>query len=373
MRILTVTTSYPRGPGDWAGRFVRDLNAGLVALGHEPRTIAPGCAGAAEIEDDAEAGPVRRVAFDSPPSADLFYGEGVETNARRLGRLRSLRAFLDASRAFQRAICEAAARADLVLAHWVFPSAWWAAGAAGNAPIAGVLHGADARLLARPVAGRIASRRLRGRLLGLVAVSGAAARSVAPRLLVPESRVHVSPMGIDGSTFAPDVGVSRERDLVVAAGRLVPSKGFDVLVRACAGLDARLVVAGEGPDRDRLAREAAAFGVPLDLPGVLAPRALAGLFRRAAVVAAPSRSAPLAEGVPVAVLEALACGAAVVGTRTGGMPDVLPDHALAADDARALRAAILAARAAPERFRDPAAATRFDRVAVARGVLRSIA
>ena len=83
-------------------------------------------------------------------AASLFYGAGAESNARALGVARSCLAFRDATRGFVDAIARRAAGADLVLAHWVFPSAWWASRAAPATPIVGVLHGADARFLGGP-------------------------------------------------------------------------------------------------------------------------------------------------------------------------------------------------------------------------------
>jgi glycosyltransferase involved in cell wall biosynthesis len=370
VRILTVATSYPRSPGDWAGRFVRDLNAGIVALGHSVATLAPWAPGLPVDEADAEAGPVERVRFREDGTSALFYGSGAEANARRIGLVRSLAAFRDASRAFESAIARASAGADLLIAHWVFPSAWWAVRAAPRIPVLGIVHGADARFLSRPLAGRLVARRLRGRLTGLVAVSGRALQAVEARVAPGPGRVVVSPMGIDAAVFSPS-SAARERGLVASAGRLVRMKGFDLLVQACRGLGVRLVIAGDGPERERLADLAARARVPLELPGVLAPRAVADLFRRAAVVATTSRASrgEIGEGVPLVVLEGLACGAAVVGTRTGGMSEVLPARALVAPEVEPLRGLISAAVMDPAAFRDVAAASRFDRVTVARRVL----
>jgi glycosyltransferase involved in cell wall biosynthesis len=373
VRILTVATSYPRHPGDWAGRFVRDLNAGLVALGHEVTTLAPDAAGAPRASGDAEAGDVVRVGL--PDGADaLFYGLGAEANARRLGPLRTLAALRGATLAFERAIAAMLPRVDLVLAHWLFPCAWWAAAAPRSVPLAGVVHGADARLLERPVVGRIAAARLRGRLDAVACVSARAWDRVRRRLGPLPPRAVVTPMGVDASVFGPDAGAGRDPALVAAAGRLVEGKGFDLLLRACAGLPVRAVIAGEGPEAPALARLARALGVALDLPGVLEPRGIARLFRSAAVVAVPSRGAPQgsSEGIPLAAIEALSCGAAVVATRAGGLPEILAPHALVPASERPLREALAAALAEPERFRDPSAAARYDRTEVARRLLRGI-
>jgi glycosyltransferase involved in cell wall biosynthesis len=113
------------------------------------------------------------------------------------------------------------------------------------------------------------------------------------------------------------LGVGREDRLVVSAGGLERRKGFDLLLDAFALLDdprARLVVAGDGPDRDALRARAAALGVRALFPGPR--RDVADLFAAAELFVMPSRADSLAN----AMLEAMAQGVPVVATATGGVP-----------------------------------------------------
>ena len=128
---------------------------------------------------------------------------------------------------------------------------------------------------------------------------------------------------------------------IVAVGRLSREKGHDLLVDACASLRApggvTVVIAGDGPERDRLARRALDAGVALRLDGFQAD--VAAYYAAADVFVLPSRS----EGSPNALLEAMAAGCAIVAARAGGVPEILEDgHAglLAAPDADAMRAAL---------------------------------
>lgn len=132
--------------------------------------------------------------------------------------------------------------------------------------------------------------------------------------------------------------------LVLAAGRLVPNKGFAELIRAVAALDARLVILGEGHERGALRAEAERLGMAhrVEMPGYQ-PEPWAW-FRRARVFALASHR----EAFGNVVVEALAHGLPVVATDCGGPREILEDGRHGAlvpvgDDAalaRALREAL---------------------------------
>ena len=137
---------------------------------------------------------------------------------------------------------------------------------------------------------------------------------------------------------------------VFAIGRLVPQKGFDVLLDAFARLcqspdfDHRLLLAGDGPERTALEARAAALGLAerVSFLGATDRPLTASLFRGAAVFVLPSRHEPFG----IVVLEALAAGTPVVATDVGGVSEFLPvgSHARLVEpgDAASLAAAIRA-------------------------------
>ncbi|HWH13803.1 MAG TPA: glycosyltransferase family 4 protein [Miltoncostaeaceae bacterium] len=144
---------------------------------------------------------------------------------------------------------------------------------------------------------------------------------------------------------------------VVCTGRLGDHKGSAVLIRALARMparhaDTRLVLAGDG-DRGPLRDEAARLGVGdrVELPGWIGAAEVGDLLGRAGVFALPSRN----EGLPMALLEAMARGLPCVVTPVGAVPDLAEDrvHALFVppDDPAALAEALTALRDDPERAR----------------------
>lgn len=110
--------------------------------------------------------------------------------------------------------------------------------------------------------------------------------------------------------------------IVVAVGRLSHEKGHDVLIDACALLrrvsrdEPTLIIAGEGPERGRLAARARRHGVALRLDGF--QTSIAPYYAAADVFVLPSRS----EGSPNVLLEAMAAGCPIVATRVGGVPEI---------------------------------------------------
>jgi glycosyltransferase involved in cell wall biosynthesis len=115
-----------------------------------------------------------------------------------------------------------------------------------------------------------------------------------------------------------------EHDALVvgAAANLEPWKGLDVLVEAARRAQApvRLEIFGDGTERQALERQAREAEVDARFHGFVPdlPERLGGLD----VLAQPSR----ADNLPVAVLEAMAAGLPVVGTRAGGIPELVLDR-----------------------------------------------
>jgi glycosyltransferase involved in cell wall biosynthesis len=146
--------------------------------------------------------------------------------------------------------------------------------------------------------------------------SGTAADLV--RCGVQEQRVLTMSSGLELSRMSSAADAcDRERGLIVSVGALDPVKNHSLLIEAFHDLarsrpGLRLVIAGEGAERDRLAQLAAA-GRGVELAGALSRQEVYRLVRRAEVFVLASRRLPgKGEGVPTAALEALALGTPVV-------------------------------------------------------------
>ena len=143
----------------------------------------------------------------------------------------------------------------------------------------------------------------------------------------------------DGAAPAAASVGSRERYALVVS-RLAPEKGVDVAIDACRLAGIRLVVAGDGPEREALAARARTgkAGAAVSFAGHVDDGELARLRAGAAIALVPSRSG---ETFGLAAAEAMAAGLPVVASRAGALAELVEDSALVAPgDAQALARAI---------------------------------
>jgi glycosyltransferase involved in cell wall biosynthesis len=134
--------------------------------------------------------------------------------------------------------------------------------------------------------------------------------------------VHLVALPIEAPEVSP--GPPAGPPLVAYVGRLVAAKGVDVLLKAAKNFDAPVEIAGEGWMRERLERTARRLGISdrVVFRGWIAPGETDDLYRRAHVVAVPSR---WPEPFGMTGAEALAWTRPVVASRTGGTGDWLRD------------------------------------------------
>jgi glycosyltransferase involved in cell wall biosynthesis len=171
------------------------------------------------------------------------------------------------------------------------------------------------------------------------------------------------PSGVETASLrarAPARGLARARTglppdatVVVGVGRLIPVKGFDVLIAALPEIRAAVpsvqaVLVGEGPARASLEAQARRLGVGARVRITGVPDDVSPWIAGADVLAVPSRN----EGMGRVLIEGMALGVPVVATATGGIPSVLGEGEFGVlvppDDPPALAAALI------DLLRDPA-------------------
>ncbi len=156
---------------------------------------------------------------------------------------------------------------------------------------------------------------------------------------IPPERIRVIRNGIDTTEYRPDpgtgvlgeFGIDPSRPYVIFVGRITRQKGLPVLLRAASALvpEAQLVLCAGQADTPELQAEVTELvnGLRVSrsgvvwIPEMLEKRQVIQLLSHATVFACPSVYEPLG----IVNLEAMACGTAVAGSRTGGIPEVVAD------------------------------------------------
>jgi glycosyltransferase involved in cell wall biosynthesis len=273
VKILVLTTSYPRYEGDSTVNFLGEAVRYLRERGLDVDVVSP--------MDFRHFG--------------IAYGAGIPGNLRRDPWRAALLPAMLAS--FRRAARRRVRGVDLIHAHWL--GSGLVAATCGK-PFVVQLWGTDVELARRmrPLA-RAVLRRARLTICPSTALAESA-RELGAR------EVRVIPSGVE---IPASVGEEAEPPEVLFAGRLSREKGILELVQAADGLN--LVVAGDGPLREQ---------VPGAL-GFVPHEELGPLYERAAVVACPSHR----EGFGVVCAEAMAYGRPVVAGAVGGLLDLVVD------------------------------------------------
>jgi glycosyltransferase involved in cell wall biosynthesis len=173
-----------------------------------------------------------------------------------------------------------------------------------------------------------AARRLLRHADGLTAVSTGLRREVQASVPGDSRDIQVIHNGVDPDLFTLRPEHQEQQPVILGVGRLSYQKGFDVLIEAFARISAQypdweLHLAGDGELRSELTRQVLARGVGTKVRflGMLSAEQLIEALHSVSIVALASRW----EGFPVAALEAMSCGNALVTTQNPGTHEMVQD------------------------------------------------
>jgi glycosyltransferase involved in cell wall biosynthesis len=336
MHIGVLTHNYPRFEGDFSGTFVEALCEELAVQGEQVTVWAP--------YDPAYQRPLEgKVAL-------RLYRYAWPDALHRLGYMRSmqsdlalrLEAYLLSPAFFARGVQvllrdARRCRPDLLHAHWLLPNGWIGAVVSRllGIPLVVSIPGSDARVAASNPIFRAMARFALGQASLLTANSADLRDAVLP-LGADLSRFEMILYGVDPAALRPDstgvvelrrrLAIDDTAGVILCVGRMVPKKGFDVLIRALAepalqGQPVVAVMVGEGDDKALWQALARDLGVAerLRWVGSVPKTAIGPYYNMADLLAMPSVSRP-ADGLNVCVLDAMSCARPVVATPVAGNP-----------------------------------------------------
>ena len=216
-----------------------------------------------------------------------------------------------------------------------------------------------------PLWKRLAMRVINGPMTGVVSVSAYGYRNFTARDLIPAARFRIIYNSVDldraaegaphAAEFRRRYGIPADAIVITQVSWLIPEKGVDDLLEAAKEVTAaepraHFVLAGDGAHRPNLERRAQELGIAgrVSFTGVVKDPLLEGLYHASDIVCQMSRWEEVFGYVNV---EAMACSKPLVGTRAGGIPEIIQDgvtgFVVERRDAAAMAARIL------ELLRDP--------------------
>jgi glycosyltransferase involved in cell wall biosynthesis len=334
MKVCILTTSFPLNDGDLSGIFIREQGRHLVQQGIKVTVVAPHHAGAPkkEVMDEMV---VHRFRYFLPEGSQrLCYGSGMPHNLKESFWSKTQLPFLLFT--FILHAIRHARDCDVIHAHWS------PAGLAGliaskilGKPIVLTMHHGTIQTLTK-------IEKIILEQVDYVLCNSAFTLAHVLETAKPKA-TKVIPPGVDTQTFQPQAeNMTNDRLLqelptghliILAIGRLIELKGYKYLIEALRLLPedtpAHLLIGGDGALRQTLESQVKQNGLSDrvtflgHIPNHLAPL----YYRRADIYAQPSiiDKNGNTEGLGVTLLEAMACEIPCVGSRTGGIPEIIVD------------------------------------------------
>ena len=332
LRILVLTSTFPRWRGDTEPPFVLELSRRL-AKHFKIHILAPHAAGA-DSETNFDGMRVTRYRYSFARLENLAYRGGILENLKQNRCRYGLIPFF---LLFQTLAIQKLLRRfpfDLIHAHWIIPQGACAVLTSHlhrtGPPLLCTSHGGDLYgLISKPMVWL--KRFVLDRAEAVTTVSRRMRDDIGS-LGIDPGKIHVIPMGVDLQTrFVPSVRQKKNKSLLFV-GRVVEKKGLRFLIEALPNIlekhpEAQLRVAGNGQELNAMKKLANDLGVAghVQFLGAVANEALPGLYQTSDVVVFPSIVATGGdrEGFGLVLVEALGCECAVVATNLPATRDII--------------------------------------------------
>lgn len=326
-KVLILTHNYPRFIGDSSGVFIENV---LMLLSERAsfEVVAPHDSGIPETEmrKDIE---IDRFRYGTDSNEILAYRGEMHLRAKS-----SPIRFLKFMRMYRKMAERKASneQVDAMWAHWWIPGGWIGSRVKAGArkPLIITCHGTDVFLLGKFPWIKRSAARIFNSADRITVVSGFLKEGLIEHLRgkVPqlERKITVAPMPVRDDIFYPDDSVEPISGSIITASRLTRQKNLDKLLVAAnrlrlEGIEFSVSIYGDGPEKENLMRKVSELSLEdyVTIGPVLSQDELARRYRLSEIAVLISER----EGFGLTLLEAMLCGCAGVGARSGGITDII--------------------------------------------------
>lgn len=339
IKVLVLTTTFPRYKEDSTPAFVYQLSKELHSKNFEIFVVAPHYIGAKkfEIMDDMT---VYRFPYFYPYSYQkLAYEGGILLHLKKSFLAKIQVPLFCFSELYYSIKVIKKERINLIHSHWLIPSGFIGAVCKKtfNIPHIVTIHGSDINTIKKSKILRRICVFIIKNSNWVTTNSNYTKESILSIDSSVEEKISIIPLGVD-SNFLQEGRVLQEEyhikdSKILSVGRLVESKGIDVLILAMKEVrikfpDVKLFIVGDGPERNKL--ETLVKDLDLNknviFVGSVKHSLLPSFYTSSNVFVMPSQNIDgIVEGLGVVLLEAMACGTPVIGSDIGGIKDIITD------------------------------------------------
>lgn len=323
-KLLVTGTTFPRWEGDTEPRFVLDLSEALTEY-FDVTVLVPATPGAKKNEIMNGVNVERYHYFPIHEWETLCYPGAIVPRIKEKKIRALLVPFLCISLWWN--LFKRRNKYDVVHAHWLLPQG--IVQSFLKMPYIVTGHGGDVGSLNQGILKKFKIRCLT-RAKSITVVSNALKEKV--KKMVPDEDVYVISMGCDTSRFGKQYRQENYfnqngKKVVLYVGRLAEKKGVKYLIEAVDDIDCKLVIVGDGPLREELQNQAKRTKIDVEFLGSKTHDELKVIYASADIFVAPSITAKDGdvEGVPTAIMEAMASGLPIIASDSGGISELIKD------------------------------------------------
>lgn len=323
-KLLVTASTFPRWENDTEPRFVLDLAEAMTKY-FDVTVLAPAAIGAKDCEIMNDVKVIRYHYFPIHKWETLCYPGAIVPRIKEKKSRIILVPFLLFSLYMN--LFKLLHEFDYVHAHWLIPQG--IIQSFFKKPYIVTGHGSDVRAFNVGLLKRLKIRCLKK--AGYVTVVSEHLKKEV-KILCDIEKVSVLSMGCKTEDFGKKFAVTDyfkqgEKKVVLFVGRLVEIKGVSYLIEAMKDVDAKLVIVGDGPSRQKLEIQAQTQADKIVFLGSKTHKELKKIYASADIFVMPSVTAPDGgkEGFGLVALEAMASGLPVVASKSGGITEIVTD------------------------------------------------
>ncbi len=336
--VLVTATTFPRWKNDTEPNFVYVLSNLLVKKGYNVIVLAPHYPNAKRFEIMGKLKVYRFPYFYPLSLQKLCYDGGVLENMKKSMLARIQAPFLLVSEYFHMIKIVKKEKINLIHAHWILPQGFLSAIVKKmyRVPFIATAHAGDIFPLRKNTLKRMARFAINNSTYA-TANSNFTKNSILK--ISDNKHIEIIPMGVDLQDFSPknkDNKLKKKYNIkgefILFVGRLAEKKGAEYLIRAMPSVlkklpNSKLLIAGYGPEIDKLSSLIKELNLEDNVvfAGRVRNKDLPKFYATADVFVGPSivTSKGDTEGLGVVFLEAIASGTNVIGSKVGGIPDII--------------------------------------------------